>query len=100
MGTYGFSVDIVGFGFAKIIPSTTFTFNLNANSILPTTVGTGGGVALQISGAGFSQSTTVSVDGNNCPITQFTYNSITCIVPNNVKFLLLLQVSQLSIQFY
>ncbi len=39
-----------------------------------------------MTGIGFNSNTTVSIDGNNCPVVFFSYSLLTCQIPPNVNF--------------
>ena len=85
-GTYPFTVEVIGKGFATMNTATTLTFSLSATTINPTVSGTGGGLPLTINGEGFSSQSTVKIDNIDCPVTSYTYNQLTCVIPSNVIF--------------
>ena len=85
IGTYGFTINILGKGYAVISNPTNITFELEATSISPLSGTTGGGNLLFVNGTGFSSSCTVTVDGIDCPVVNTTYNLITCVAPANVN---------------
>ena len=81
IGTYNFTVNVLGKGLAVMNAQADVTFHLNASSMNPVRSSTGGGVLLTINGTGFSVNTEVSVDGNHCRKVSSTYRMIECIVP-------------------
>lgn len=88
LGSYYFKVNVLGKGYAVLSPEaseTTFTFELDAFSISPNTSGTGGGIIVDLVGKGFSSNTRVLIDGTSCPIQNYTYSKISCMVPANVR---------------
>ena len=85
VGTYKFIVSVIGKGLARMNSKTTATFQLKATEFTPALGSTGGANILTINGSGFSQNTSVIIDNNKCKILRTDYNSIQCIVPQNVK---------------
>lgn len=83
VGTYSFTVNVLGKGLATMNSNTQASFALTTTSLSPSSGSTGGGNVLQIEGTGFSSLSTVTVDGNSCQIKEITYFKITCIVPPN-----------------
>ncbi|RMZ95337.1 fibrocystin-L-like isoform X1 [Brachionus plicatilis] len=86
LGSFSFSVNVFGKGLASLTAlaaNATYTFELDAYSVSPSTSGTGGGVIVNITGKGFSTNTKVSIDGINCAILAKSYQIISCIVPSN-----------------
>lgn len=61
--------------------NTQATFSLTAEAISPLSGSTGGGNLLRVNGTGFSNQSTVTVDGNNCKVKSVSYFTITCSVP-------------------
>lgn len=80
-GTYSFTVNVLGKGLATMNSNTQATFSLTAEAISPASGSTGGGNLLQINGTGFSDQSTVTVDGNTCKVKSISYFTITCTVP-------------------
>lgn len=58
-----------------------YTFALSISSLSHVEGSIGGGLELVISGAGFSNSSTVSVCGNPCPVIASQLDSLTCVLP-------------------
>ena len=85
-GTYPVLVQITDQGYSNSYSS--FTYDLTVTSLSSSQGSTAGGLSLTISGSGFdsstfSTSTSVTICGNKCTITQSSYSSLTCIVINN-----------------
>lgn len=85
VGTYGFTVKVLGKGLAIMNSATTVTFALTATTTYPVSGPAGGGNTMTVSGAGFTSNTSVTVEGNDCVVTRATYSLIECIVPYNVS---------------
>ena len=88
IGTYTFSVNVLGKGLATISSNPSVTFQLTASTLYPTSSGTGGGALLNITGTGFNSNCSVQIDGTNCLVVFVNYSMITCVVPSNVSFCL------------
>lgn len=81
VGTYSFTVNVLGKGLATMNSNTQATFSLTTVAVSPVSGSTGGGNLLQINGTGFSNQSTVTVDGNSCKVKQVSYYTISCIAP-------------------
>lgn len=89
LGSFYFRVNVLGKGFAvlsSVASNTMYTFEIDAFSVSPNTTGTGGGIIIDIIGKGFSNNTGIFIDGIICPIQNYSYSKISCMVPANVRF--------------
>lgn len=83
-------MNVLGKGFASLSSQAAdvkYIFQLDAFRVNPTISGTGGGIVANITGKGFSSSTTVKIDGNDCPVIFYNYTIISCIIPPNVSII-------------
>ena len=86
IGTYTFSLSVVNKGQAVMNTNHSVSFNLTAYSLSPKISGTSGGLLLNITGLGFTENCTATVDQIICPIVFVSYSLIMCKVPMNVSF--------------
>lgn len=89
IGTYTFSMSVANKGKAVLNTNPSVNFNLTTYSLTPAVSGTGGGLLLNVTGLGFSENCTVTVDQIKCPISFVSYSLISCMVPMNVSILFL-----------
>lgn len=81
-GTYAITVNVLDKGLATGTSSYTASVTLQVTSILPVQGGAGGGYQLNVTGTGFSESSTVTVGDSLCTDSIFvSFSSITCTVP-------------------
>ena len=85
VGSYGFSVNVIGKGLAKMLAYTQYDYSFSGTNFSPLNGSTGGGSILSIDGNGFSSNTLVKIDGEQCDVKSVSYSSIHCIVPSNVS---------------
>lgn len=88
LGTYGpylcYRVVITNYDLSNEAEVTVRIYSPHINSISPSSGNKNGGYPLTISGTGFGVSganTRVTVEGWNCPVTQWADTSITCTMP-------------------
>ncbi|CAF3592631.1 unnamed protein product [Rotaria sordida] len=81
-GTYNVQVNVAGKGLASSTSNFTATISLQVTSISPIQGGAGGGYTINVTGTGFSSSSSVTIGGNLCtdPIIS-NFSLITCTVP-------------------
>ncbi|CAF2963963.1 unnamed protein product [Rotaria sp. Silwood2] len=81
-GTYTVQVNVDGKGLASGTSSFSVNVPLQVTSISPIQGGAGGGYTLNVTGIGFSSSSSVLIDGNLCTNSKvFDFSLITCTVP-------------------
>ncbi|CAF3637436.1 unnamed protein product [Rotaria sp. Silwood1] len=85
-GTYNIQINVDGKGLATGTSSFSVTIPLQVTSISPIQGGAGGGYSLNVTGTGFSSSSSVLIDNNLCtnPIVS-DFSLITCTVPSTAR---------------
>ncbi len=89
IGTFGFSVVVLGKGKAVMNSDTTIEFGMSVEGFSPQSGSSWGGNFLRVNGYGFSENTRVMLDGNECIVVNATFRWVDCIVPKNVSILVI-----------
>ncbi|CAL4224324.1 unnamed protein product, partial [Meganyctiphanes norvegica] len=87
-GNHPVTVSMQPVGYASQPSPLSYTMSLSVTSVNPTTGGTGGGYSVKIEGTGFPETlqgwngNSVSIGGEDCPITAVEAGKATCTVPS------------------